>query len=462
MADAVSEYLASHPNDARTLLERLCRQPSVAAQNLGMAEMADLVESLLGETGFATRRLTAPGAPPIIYGELPGSGPYTLLLYDHYDVQPPEPLDLWQTPPFEPTIRDGKLYARGASDDKGEIAARLAAIQALRAIHGQLPVTLRWIIEGEEEISSPHFEEIIAPHASLLRADGCLWEGTSFDHTGRPRLALGSKGLLYIQLDVEGMGRDAHSGQAPILPSAAWRLVQALATLRTPEGRVLIPGFYDDVVPPTRAALDALADQPDADEQMREAFQVERFVDDLAGLALRERLAFTPTCNIAGLVSGYTGEGSKTVLPARAMAKIDFRLVPNQRPDDIAFRLRAHLDAHGYADVHLTVLGHAEPVTTPLDEPLVRRVAAIAQDFAGKPPSVTPLMGGTLPLLGALRRHVGVPGLSVPGDPLYWANGAHSPNEHIRLSDLDTAVRFNCHLFQRIAGDAGAGASDAP
>ncbi|HKT38575.1 MAG TPA: M20/M25/M40 family metallo-hydrolase [Ktedonobacterales bacterium] len=435
--------------DARLLLEQLCRQPSIAAQNTGIAEMADLVEAEMRETGFTTRRFSIPGAPPILYGELKG-GPYTVLLYDHYDVQPPEPLDLWESPAFEPTVRDGKLYARGTSDDKGEIATRLIAIRALREELGQLPITLKYIIEGEEEIGSPHFEAIIKPHAKLLKADGCLWEGDGFEPDGRPELGLGSKGLLYVQLDVQGTGKDAHSGGAPVLPSAAWRLVQALATLKTPKGHIRIPGFYDDVRPPTEAQLQALRDQPDTDEYMKESFQLDRFIDDLAGFELRKRQAFAPTCNIAGLTSGYGGEGSKTVLPAHAMAKIDFRLVPDQDPNDILAKLKVHLTANGYDDVRVTVFGNAEPVVTPIEEPFVQRIARIARAFGDQQPSITPLFGGTLPLLGALRRHVGVPGLSVPGDPVYWANGAHSPNEHVRLEDLRRAVHFNWYLFQEL------------
>ena len=423
----------------------------MVAQGLGIAEMADLVEKLLQETGFSTQRLYAEGAPTAIYGELRGRSPYTILLYNHYDVQPAEPLELWNSPPFEPTVRDGKLYARGSSDNKGEIAARLAAIRALLATSGELPITLRWIIEGEEEIGSPHFGAIAEKYAPLLKADACFWEGSRFGPTGRPELLLGTKGLLYVQLDVQGAGTDAHSGSAPILPSAAWRLVQALAALKSPAGRVLIPGFYDDVLPPSQAQLEAIADQPNMDAELREAYSVAAFVDNLSGPALIERLMFTPTCNIAGLLSGYTGEGTKTVLPAKAMAKIDFRLVPNQEPADIAAKLRAHLDAQGYSDVRVTVFGSAEPVVTPMEEPIVQRVKEIAEAYNGQKASINPLAGGTLPLLGALRRFVGVPGLAVPGNPTYWANGAHAPNEHIRLSDLERAVRFNCHLFSSLA-----------
>ncbi len=443
-------YLEQHPREAQDLLEQLCRQPSIAAQNIGIAEMAAMVETLLNDVGFSTQRLHADGAPPAIYGELRGRGPYTLLLYNHYDVQPAEPLDLWLSPAFEPTMRDGKLFARGASDNKGEIAARLTAIRALRATYGELPITLRWIIEGEEEIGSPHFEAIAAKYASLLQADGALWEGSGFDETGRPSLSLGTKGLFYVQLDVQGTSVDAHSGNAPVLPSAAWRLVQALATLKTPQGHVRIPGFYDAVLPPSQAQLDAIAAQEDEDSQKLKMYGITRFVDGLSGAALRERLAFQPTCNIAGLLSGYTGEGVKTVLPAHAMAKIDFRLVPNQDPQDILAKLQVHLLAEGYDDIRVTVFGSAEPVVTPIDDPFVRRIASVAEAFAGKPVSITPIVGGTLPLLGALRRHVGLPGLCAPGNAAYWGSGAHAPNEHIRLTDLERAVRYNCFMFQAL------------
>jgi acetylornithine deacetylase/succinyl-diaminopimelate desuccinylase-like protein len=203
MTDALQSYLAANAGEAQALLERMVRQPSVVAQGLGMNEMAALTEGLLRDAGFSTRRLHTAGAPPAIYGELKGRSPYILLLYNHYDVQPDEPVELWQSAPFEPTVRDGKLYGRGSSDNKGEIAARLTAIRALRAARGELPISLRWIIEGEEEIGSPHFAGIAEPYADLLRADGCLWEGSGFGPDGRPELVLGTKGLLYVQLAVE-------------------------------------------------------------------------------------------------------------------------------------------------------------------------------------------------------------------------------------------------------------------
>lgn len=443
-------YFEQHAHEAQTLLEQLCRQPSIATQGLGIEEMAHQAESLLQEVGFSTQLLRVEDTPPAVYGELRGHSPYTLLLYNHYDVQPAEPLNLWQSPAFEPTVRNGKLYARGVADNKGEIAARLAAIRALRATFDELPITIRWIIEGEEEVGSPHFDAIAAKYAHLLQADGCLWEGSGFDDNGRPILALGTKGLLYIQLDVQAMARDAHSGTASMLPSAAWRLIQALATIRTTDGQVRIPGFYDAVRTPSQAEQQAFADQIDMDEQLRTMYGITSFVNGLSGASLRTHAAFTPTSNIAGLLSGYTGEGVKTVLPAKAMAKMDFRLVPDQDPHDILEKLRSYLRAEGYNDIEVSVFGAAEPVMTPIEAPLVQRIAAIATAFAGKPASITPIVGGTLPLLGALRRHVGLPGLCAPGNPSYWGSGAHAPNEHIRLADLQRAVQYNCYMFQEL------------
>lgn len=443
-------YLQEHADEGQSILTQLCRQPSIAAQGLGIETMAEMVKTLLSDAGFDAQLLHAENAPPAVYGELRGRSPYTLLLYNHYDVQPAEPLDLWHSPAFEPTVRDGKLYARGVADNKGEIAARLAAIRALRATDGELPITIRWIIEGEEEIGSPHFEAIASKYSQLLQADGCLWEGSNFDDDQRPTLVMGTKGLLYIQLDVQSIGVDAHSGNAAVLPSAAWRLVQALASLRTPEGRVLIPGFYEVVKEPTQDQLDALANQTGNEEHMKTLYQIDRFIDGATGIALRQRTSFTPTCNIAGLESGYTGNGVKTVLPAKAMAKIDLRLVPDQDPHEIVAAIQAHLKQQGYDDIQLSVLGASGPVVTPMDHPFVQKIRTIAETFAGKPASIVPIMGGTLPLLGALRRHVGVPGLTAPGNVSYWGSGAHAPNEHIRLADLERAIRYNCYLFQAL------------
>jgi acetylornithine deacetylase/succinyl-diaminopimelate desuccinylase-like protein len=430
------------------LLGGLCRQPSVSAEGAALAETADLVESLLADSGFRTRQLRADGGPPAVYGELPGRSPWTLLLYNHYDVQPADPLELWDSPPFEPTLRDGKLYARGAADNKAQIATRLAAI---RALGDALPVTIRWIVEGEEEVASPNFDEIVARHVDLLRADGCLWEGSGFLPDGRPELTLGVKGVLAVRLDVQLLSGDAHSGTAGVVPSAAWLLVEALRSLRDPDGRVLVDGFYESVREPTVAQRHAVAEQsPTADNDLREAYGVGEFMDGVSGEALRERLSFAPTCNIAGFHTGYGGPGVKTVLPARASAWLDFRLVPDQRSGDVLELLRSHLDARGFADIDIRVLATAETGVTPLDDPFVARAAAVAERLSGRKASVVPLSPGTLPVVHSLGRHVGVPGLSAPDNPVYGGCAVHAPNEHIRVEDIAPALGYFTALLDEL------------
>jgi acetylornithine deacetylase/succinyl-diaminopimelate desuccinylase-like protein len=430
------------------LLDGLCRMPSVSAEGGALAETADFVESLLAESGFETRQLRAEAGPPAVWGELRGESDWTLLLYNHYDVQPVDPIELWDSPPFEPTIRDGKLFARGAADNKAQIALRIATI---RALGDAPPVTIRWIIEGEEEVASPNFDELIRRHADLLRADGCLWEGGNFLPDGRPDIALGVKGVLGVRLDVELLSGDAHSGTAAVVPSAAWRIVEALGTLRDPAGRVLVDGFHEAVREPTEEQRRAVAEQsPTADDELRAAYGVVEFVDGVRGEVLRGRLTFAPTANIAGIHTGYGGPGVKTVLPARASAWLDFRLVPDQRADDVLELLRSHLDRRGFTDVEITTLANADPAATPLDDPFVARAVAVAERVAQSTASIEPIIAGSLPVVASLERHVGVPGLSAPDNATYYGCAAHAPNEHIRVEDIAPAVRYLVALLAEL------------
>lgn len=440
--------------DAVALLEVLCRQPSVSAEGRALDETAAVVQEMLREAAFETRQLRADSGPAAVWGEQAGRSDYTLLLYNHYDVQPVEPLELWESPPFEPTVRDGCLFARGTADNKGELAVRLAVIRAIREQRGELPIGIRWIIEGEEEVASPHFDEIVRANTELLRADGCLWEGSPARLSdGRPCVTLGFKGVLAIRLDVARLKGDQHSMTAGVLPNAAWTVVQALASLRNPDGSVRIPGFYDAVRAPTEAELRAIADESDSEEvALRDTTQVAELLDGLAGPAFRERISFGPTCNINGLDSGYSGPGMKTIVPARASAWLDFRLVADQDPHTILALLRSHLQAEGFADVEVTALGRAEPAGTSLDHELVRTVAGVAEAVAGRPASITVRSGATLPIVYSLERHVGVPGVSAPDNPLYFGANLHAPNEHVKLGDIGHAVRFTYALFDALGG----------
>jgi acetylornithine deacetylase/succinyl-diaminopimelate desuccinylase-like protein len=439
-------------SDAVRITELLCRQPSVSAEQRALDETADLVEELLAGVGFETQQLRAEASAPAVYGERRGRSDFTLLLYNHYDVQPADPLDLWESEPFEPTVRDGKLFARGTSDNKAELAVRLAVLRALLDEEGELPVHVKWIVEGEEEIGSANFDAIVRENAALLRADGALWEGGAARlPDGRPDVALGFKGMLNVRLDVTALATDAHSSLEAIAPSAPWRLVQALASIRDRDGTVRVPGFYDAVVPPTDAERAALAAASDSDEdQLRETLGIDRFDDGLTGAALWERASFRPTSNLAGFHSGYGGPGIKTVLPAAASAWLDFRLVPDQEADAIFELIRAHLEREGFSDVEATKLGAATPAKTPLDDPFVRRVIDVAEAVCGEPASVTPLAAATLPIVASFRDHLGVPGLSAPDNPFYAGSNAHAPNEHIRLEDVEPALRFTYELLRAL------------
>lgn len=451
MNEKLTKELEIQTGKFRNLITEYCRLESVAAQNRMMGETAAWVENLLKETGFETQQIEVAGSPNYVYGYMKGKSDFTLLLYNHYDVQPETPIELWNSSPFEVTEREDKLFARGISDDKSELISRICAMRAILAAEGQLPVSVKWIIEGEEEIGSPHFGALTKEHADLLKADGALWEGGGFNEKGQASLALGFRGMLYVEYNVEVMKKDAHSGHAHALPSGPWRLVKALATLKDENGKVLIPGFYEHVRPPTESEKEALRNlvDPDMEEKYLEMYGIDSFFQNKRGYELEE-LVYSPTANIAGFLSGYIEKGVKTVLPAKAMAKMDFRLVPEQNPDDILEKLRNHLDAQGFEDVKVKKLGGAEPVVAPLDGAFAQRIKRICQDFSGKEPEITPLVGGTLPLLEAMKKNVRLLGVTTAGNPIYYASGAHAPNEHIRLSDIPRAIQFNVFMLTEL------------
>jgi len=449
-ADLTKE-LETQTQNFRTLIEQYCRLESVAAQNRMMSETADWVENLLKETGFETRQLEVAGSPNYVYAYQKGKSDFTLLLYNHYDVQPETPVELWDSKPFEVTERDGKLVARGICDNKAELISRICAIRAIQAAQGELPINIKWIIEGEEEIGSPHFDAMTKQYGELLKADGTLWEGGGFNEKGQAALALGFRGMLYVEYSVKVMKQDAHSGGAHALPSAAWRLVKALSSLKDENGRVLIPGFYDDVRQPTAGEKQAMHDKVDPEQERRNLvmYGIDSFLHNKSGYALEEAV-YEPTANIAGFLSGYIEAGVKTVLPAKAMAKMDFRLVPNQRPDDILEKLKRHLKAEGFEDVQVKKMGSGEPVVTPIEGNFVQRMQQVCRAFTEQEPEVIPLVGGTLPLLGAMKNNVGVLGISTSGNPSYYGSGAHAPNEHIRVSDIARAIEFNVFMFTQL------------
>lgn len=443
--DSIDRYLEGHMDESIKELMRLCAQPSVAAQNWGLAECAELVGELLRARGFQVEVLSTGGAPAV-YAERRGRSNSTLLFYNHYDVQPAEPLELWTSPPFEPAIRDGKLFARGVSDDKGHLTSRLFAIDALLATAGELPCNVKFVVEGEEEVSSVHLPGFVQANREKLAADACIWEFGQVDHRGVPMQYTGLRGICYVELSVETAGIDAHSGTGgSIFPNAAWRLVWALNTLKGPDERIRLPGHYDRVVPPSERDIALMEAMPEVAEEYQQRYGVKTFLKGMTGgVKLRVAEAFQPTCTICGLTAGYQGPGSKTVLPARASAKVDFRLVPDQTPEETVAKLRAHLDAEGFPDVQVNFLGGEAPARTDPDHPFITLVAETARPVYGQPMQIVPMVGGSGPN-HAFIEYLGVPvataGIGYPGTQ------AHAPDENIRLDLYLKGAQHIAHIL---------------
>jgi acetylornithine deacetylase/succinyl-diaminopimelate desuccinylase-like protein len=412
-------------------LRRLVAQPSVVAQSLGVDTCADLVAGMLRTRGFRVDVLPTEGSP-VVVAERSGRSERTLVIYNHYDVQPPEPLDLWTSPPFQPALRDGRLYGRGVSDDKGHLVARLHAIDAILAAQGELPCRVKFVVEGEEEIGSVHLPSFLARERDRLKGDACLWEFGYVDAQDRPQLHAGLRGICYVELRVHTAARDAHSGVGgSIFPNAAWRLTWALASLKGPDERIRIPGHYDKVRPPSARDLDLMEKAPDKTGEFRELYGVKRFLRGLeGGVALRVAEVFEPTCTICGITTGYQGPGSKTVLPAYASAKVDFRLVPDQMPEDVFRGLRAHLDAQGFDDVETVLLGGTGPGRTDPDHPFLAMVARTAEPIYGAPMQIVPMIGGS----GPTHSFIDILGLPIATAGMgYPDTRAHAPDENIRI-----------------------------
>ena len=427
----IDAYLYKNFNKSVAELSRYVAQPSISAQNIGLKECAQLVKEMLMARGFKARVMDTDGAP-VVFAERQGKSDKTLLIYNHYDVQPPEPLELWDSPPFEPSLREDKLYGRGVSDDKSHLTARLFAIDAILENDGDLPCNIKFIIEGEEETSSVHLHDFIKENLGLLKADACIWEFGGVDHRGVPMQYLGLRGICYVELSVESLGTDVHSGLGgSILPNAAWRLIWALNSLKGSDERIRIPGFYDNIVPPSardRELMDAL---PDVADEYKKRYGAKEFIKGLTGgTDLKMEEVFTPTCTICGLTSGYQGPGSKTVQPAFASAKVDFRLVPGQMPEDIVAKLRKHLDHEGFDDVKINFLGGEPAARTDPDDPFIKIFVETAEEVFESPMEMVRMIGGSgpnYPFVHDLGLPVATMGHGYPDTK------DHAPNENIRL-----------------------------
>jgi acetylornithine deacetylase/succinyl-diaminopimelate desuccinylase-like protein len=445
---AVDAHIERNLDAGIASLSELCSIPSVGGRGDDLETCAKAVAGLFERRGFSVTLFEGIGRPPIVYAEI-GAGPRTILCYNHYDVQPPEPLGLWSTPPFAPSRRDGALYARGAIDDKGELVSRLAAIDAYRAAYPDRALRIKFVIEGAEEVGSPGLHDFVVEHAETLAADACIWEAGGVDASGRPLIWLGLRGMLYVELRSRTMSRDAHSGDAHALPNAVWRLMWAVASLKDPDEHVAIAGFYDAVRQPSETARTMLERMPSPAEAWRTELGVRRF----AGARSDESLAasvFLPTANICGFSGGYDGTGMKTVIPSHATCKIDFRLVPDQDPNEIARQLRRHLDRNGFDDIECDVLDCATAALTDADAPIVPIAVDAAREAWGSEPVVVPMMGGSGPM-ASFTRVLGLPTISVGCS--YPGARKHAPDEHIRIADFANGAKHVARILAACSSD---------
>jgi acetylornithine deacetylase/succinyl-diaminopimelate desuccinylase-like protein len=417
--------------------------PSISAQNVGIGEVAGILVSMLTSLGFETEAVATAGHPMVLGRCEKRPGAPTVLLYGHYDVQPPEPLEAWVSPPFEPAIRDGRIYARGIGDNKGQHFAQLLAIESHLAVSGQLPCNVIVLLEGEEEVGSPHIAEFVREHRDRLKADFVLTADGSLHASGRPTVKFGVRGIASFELRARGARRDVHSGNfGGVVPNPLWTLVHLLATMKNQSGEITIEGLHDAIVAPTPLERAAAARLPIDLEAIKAELGLSR-LDEPVDRPFFDRLMFHPTLTINGLHGGYGGPGTKTVLPNEAVAKCDIRLVEAQTPDEIFAKVAAHVRRHA-PDVEFVPQGSMAPSKTPMDSPyaeVIRRAIVLAQ---GVEPLLYPATGGSLPDY-VFTKILGVPAFVVPYANADEAN--HAPNENLKLDCFINGIRTGAALL---------------
>ncbi|HUE82715.1 MAG TPA: M20/M25/M40 family metallo-hydrolase [Pyrinomonadaceae bacterium] len=441
-------YVDRHARTFAERLQALCRMPSVAARGTGMRAMAEAVEQMMQRVGIGTRSIRMGTGYPIIYGEC-GSGSQTFVVYGHYDVQPVGHLTDWSVGPFAAGIIDGKLYARGAANSKGDLVARIAAIEAYQKTYGKIPVSLRFVVEGEDGLGSPSLYRFTSEHAELIRGAGCIWDEGYRDTKERPVISLGFKGITFLELRAHGARADLHSKWGAIVPNPAWRLVQALATITSPKGVITIDGFSSHIAPICEEDAEALRAIEIDEVGLKREFRIAGWSRALKGPALVKEHIFGPTCTICGIQTGHTDAGAKTVLPSTAMARLDLRLVPDLTPALVLELLRRHLDVRGFKDIEIIELGSAPLAKSSPKSAVARAAIAAATDVYAMPPLVYPMDPSSGPV-GA------VCGASDPPSPLasfgisYSGSNPHGPDENIRLDDFLQSIKFIGRLIHRL------------
>lgn len=438
-------------------LQSLIRIPSVSAKNQSLDECAILVSTILNSAGIKSELLYLKeggkpdkkvSVPPIVFGQLNSkSNPSgkTIMFYNHYDVQPPEPLELWEADPFSGKREGNYVYGRGSSDDKGELLTRIKAVEYILKKTGDVPCNIKFIVEGEEEIGSRHIEEYLTKYRDKLRCDGVIWEFGHVDEKDRPIISLGMKGLLYVEMIARGPNADVHSSLAAVIENPAWRLVYALGTLRDQSGKILIQDWYKDIRNFTPQELKLIKQENFDKEDFKRNHGIQKFVINDNLEEIKKALVGGPTSNIAGLHAGYTGDGTKTVLPGVAKAKLDFRLVPDMNPKKQYELLRKHLDKHGFTDIEVTFVEGEPPSRTPVDHEFVKLIEQCAVEEYGE--AITSVSSAGTGPMSYFAEILNVPCVSVGST--YKYSRTHSPNEFTRIDLLQRTIKCIGRVIQK-------------
>lgn len=444
----VLRYIDNNMKGLISDLQTLIRQPSVSAKNEGLEECARLVAKIMRNSGIRSELLyLRKGVPPVVYGEVKSkqNPKKTLLFYNHYDVQPAEPFDLWKDKPFSGKIIGNKIFGRGSADDKGELITRIKAVESYLKTEGDVPCNVKFLVEGEEEIGSMHVERYLKKYEKKFSCDGVIWEFGYVDAKDRPIISLGMKGLLYVELSVTESIRDAHSSLAVLIENPAWRLLEALKTLRDVNGKILIKDWYKEVGIFTKEEIKLIRTEPFDEKEFKKEYGIKRFVANKTGIAARKALVGGPTCNIAGFVSGYIGPGAKTVLPAQALVKIDFRLVPKMDPLKQLARLKQHLKSNGFGDVKVMMIHGEAASKTKILDPFVSKVKKAANESFGKS-IVSVSSAGTGPMY-SFAKVLSAPCISIGST--YIFSRIHSPNEFARIDLLNKTTKCICRIMSK-------------
>lgn len=426
----VFESIDQKKDESINILSELLKIPSIAAKGTGTKEAIDFLIRIFSEIGFNYFIAETPGNP-VFCAELKNpDAKKTLIFYNHYDVQPEDPIELWESPPFEPTIKEGKIIARGVSDNKGEIICRLQAIKAYKEIYGKLPINIKFLIEGEEEIGSPNLPHFVNNNKDfVLKADGCIWEFGGKDSEGFQEIYLGVKGILYLHFKTNTIGRDIHSSYTQFVDNAAYELVWALSSFKDKNDKILIPGYYENILEPSEEEMKIIEEFNLKEELMKNTFGVDKFRLGLTGLDMKKKYFLEPTLNICGIWSGYQGPGSKTITPNEAFAKVDCRLVQGQDPDDLVAKIRNYLDSNDFKHIEITSWdGYPASKILPTNA-FAKTVISTIEEVYGKKPVVWPMVGGS----GPMYLFEYVPCVSIGSS--HQNSRAHAPNENIFIVD---------------------------